>query len=101
MPNHTSADGHHGIPSDAVFCGREPELAALRASFLRAADGEAQLAVVEGPAGIGKTALVGRFLRAEKPVRLLRARDSSVRRATSISRAISAAASLRWVAGHR
>ncbi|RBM23379.1 regulator [Streptomyces sp. PT12] len=46
------------------FTGRERELAALSEIHDRAADGEAPLIVVSGPAGIGKTALVSRWVRA-------------------------------------
>lgn len=39
--------------------GREPELAALHALLERAATGSTEIAMVTGPAGIGKSALVG------------------------------------------
>jgi DNA-binding CsgD family transcriptional regulator len=44
------------------FVGREAELAALGRAFDDARSGRPRLAAVEGPAGIGKTALVERFL---------------------------------------
>jgi DNA-binding CsgD family transcriptional regulator len=47
---------------DEVFIGRQRELAVLAAEFERAATDEARVLVVEGEAGVGKTALVRRFL---------------------------------------
>ncbi|MFC8520527.1 AAA family ATPase [Streptomyces sp. NPDC057257] len=44
------------------FFGRGDELAQLDARLRRALAGEPQLVVVDGPAGIGKTSLVRRFL---------------------------------------
>ncbi|WSA45426.1 tetratricopeptide repeat protein [Streptomyces sp. NBC_01803] len=45
------------------FTGREQELAALSESRAHSPDGFSPLIVVTGPAGIGKTALVSRWLR--------------------------------------
>src|SRR5262245_42481163 len=47
---------------DASFVGRRPDLAALDQRFEQARAGTPCLVLVEGPAGIGKTALVNRFL---------------------------------------
>lgn len=44
------------------FVGRQPELAALRAALAAASAGAPQIVQMEGPAGIGKTALVAHFL---------------------------------------
>ncbi|MFJ8588841.1 ATP-binding protein [Streptomyces sp. NPDC093595] len=54
------------------FSGRRDELARLRAD-LAAAHAGGRLVVVEGPPGIGKTALVRRFLRQSAPARTLTA----------------------------
>ncbi|MBB5780850.1 helix-turn-helix transcriptional regulator [Nonomuraea jabiensis] len=45
-----------------TFVGRDQELRCLAAEFERARAGQPRLVVVEGPAGIGKTTLVQRFL---------------------------------------
>src|SRR3954468_19914079 len=45
-----------------AFVGRQPELAALRSRLVEARAGAPQVVEVRGPAGIGKTALVTRFL---------------------------------------
>ncbi len=45
-----------------TFVGRLPALARLRQALAQARAGRPQLALVEGPGGIGKTALVRRFL---------------------------------------
>ena len=47
------------------FVGRNDELALLRAQLDKARGGAPALVVIEGPAGIGKTALVNRFLAEE------------------------------------
>ncbi|WP_302893144.1 helix-turn-helix transcriptional regulator [Actinomadura luzonensis] len=49
---------------DDQFVGRSRELAVLHAQLGRAAEGRSALVVLEGPAGIGKTALAGEFLSA-------------------------------------
>ncbi|NRQ32647.1 AAA family ATPase [Nonomuraea sp. NN258] len=49
---------------DEQFVGRCRELAVLHAQLARVCEGRSSLVVVEGPAGIGKTALVGEFLAA-------------------------------------
>ena len=45
------------------FVGRQPELAVLRARLTAALAGQPQVVRIEGPAGIGKTALIEHFLR--------------------------------------
>lgn len=49
------------------FVNRAAEMAALAAEADRAARGEPRVVDVSGPAGIGKTALVGTFLRDQSP----------------------------------
>src|SRR5687767_5761787 len=44
------------------FVGRESELAALRSRLAAARAGEPQIVEIQGPPGIGKTALLTRFL---------------------------------------
>jgi DNA-binding CsgD family transcriptional regulator len=44
------------------FVGRQSELAALRSRFAAARSGQPQIVQIEGPPGIGKTALLSRFL---------------------------------------
>ncbi|MFE2940491.1 ATP-binding protein [Streptomyces sp. NPDC059255] len=53
------------LPVPSHFTGRRTDLAALDA--LRAGDGDRPLIVVTGPAGIGKTTLVSRWLRELQP----------------------------------
>jgi DNA-binding CsgD family transcriptional regulator/tetratricopeptide (TPR) repeat protein len=45
-----------------LFVGREPELSALRARLAESVAGQPQVVHIEGPAGIGKTALIEHFL---------------------------------------
>jgi DNA-binding CsgD family transcriptional regulator len=45
-----------------AFVGRQPELAVLRARLAAARGGAPQVVQIEGPPGIGKTALVAHFL---------------------------------------
>lgn len=52
----------HGAGDDSAFVGREAELAALAGDLARAVGGQPRLVLIEGPAGMGKTALVQRFL---------------------------------------
>jgi DNA-binding CsgD family transcriptional regulator/tetratricopeptide (TPR) repeat protein len=56
-----------------AYVGRLEELAALRSILERVRSGHPQTVLVEGPAGMGKTALVEQFLRGEEDIRLLRA----------------------------
>jgi DNA-binding CsgD family transcriptional regulator len=54
-----------------AFVGRQPELAALHARLADACAGVPQIVQIEGPAGMGKTALLARFvadLRTTTPV---------------------------------
>ncbi len=51
------------LPRPSLFVGREAELAALLAALERTREGEASVAWVHGSSGIGKTALVGEFVR--------------------------------------
>lgn len=46
------------------FVGRRPELGVLRARLVEALAGQPQVVHIQGPAGIGKTALIEHFLRA-------------------------------------
>ncbi|NJP94725.1 AAA family ATPase [Nonomuraea sp. FMUSA5-5] len=55
----------------AMFVGRDAELRCLREEFERARAGLPRLVVVEGPAGIGKTTLVHRFLEGCGPADVL------------------------------
>ena len=56
----------------ARFVGRERELAALEGCLAEVLHGHPRVAVVEGPAGIGKTTLVDRFLAAAGGTRIVR-----------------------------
>lgn len=51
-----------GPPSDAVFVGRRPALDALDGTFAEAVRGCSSLVAIHGPSGIGKSALVQRFI---------------------------------------
>ena len=50
-----------------AFVGRQPELAVLRARLADAATGRPQVVQIQGPAGIGKTALLENFLASAHP----------------------------------
>lgn len=54
--------GGDGCAVKRVFVGRSEELAVLEGARERARAGQPQRVLVEGPEGIGKTALVRRFL---------------------------------------
>ncbi|MFC7108517.1 AAA family ATPase [Nonomuraea rubra] len=54
-----------------MFVGRTAELASLRAELRAAGGGSVRRAVVEGPEGIGKTALIRHALDGEAGVRVL------------------------------
>ncbi len=56
-----------------VFVGREKELNILRSALDHVRAGQPQVVLIEGPAGIGKTALVDRFLDLETDVQVIRA----------------------------
>ncbi len=55
---------HAGLGAhDFIFCGREHELNVLRQAFSKVTDGSTACVYVSGISGIGKSALVHRFLR--------------------------------------
>ncbi|MGD9528929.1 MAG: AAA family ATPase [Dehalococcoidia bacterium] len=56
-----------------VFVGREAELDTLRTELEHVQAGAPRVVLVEGPAGIGKTALVDHFLRVDDEILVLRA----------------------------
>jgi DNA-binding CsgD family transcriptional regulator len=60
-------------PAPSVFVGRQRELEALEEGLARARGGQPWLVLVEGPAGIGKTSLVERFLASVGDITVLRA----------------------------
>jgi ATP/maltotriose-dependent transcriptional regulator MalT len=66
---------------------RDRELESLRAALADAADGEGRLALVEGPAGIGKTRLLAelRAAAAEDGARVLSARGSELEQALYVT----------------
>jgi DNA-binding CsgD family transcriptional regulator len=51
----------------APFVGRQPEIALLRARLAEAVAGDSRVVQIDGPPGIGKTALVERFLATCEP----------------------------------
>src|SRR5215211_1674943 len=53
--------------SRAPFVGRQPMLARLRRMLEQARAGQPRLVLIEGPAGIGKTTFVRRFLPRPRP----------------------------------
>src|SRR4051812_33563237 len=59
-------------PTQSAFVGRRQELQALADVLARAGAGSPQVVLVEGEAGIGKTALVERFLARAGAVTVLR-----------------------------
>ncbi|MFF9896931.1 AAA family ATPase [Streptomyces longispororuber] len=61
-PEDVSHDRRHVPVTDDAFCGRARELDALRADFADARAGTPRVVLLEGPGGIGKTALLRRFL---------------------------------------
>ena len=68
--HHVHRPAEAGEPS---FYGREPQLREMENRLREARAGASRLMVVEGPPGIGKTALVRRFLRTADRVRVLEA----------------------------
>ncbi|MFA1541813.1 helix-turn-helix transcriptional regulator [Actinomadura monticuli] len=68
-PHHIDDDEARGTP----FVGRERELARLRAGLERVRAGEPRLVSIDGPGGMGKTALARRFLAEAGDVLPLRA----------------------------
>lgn len=71
-----------GLGRAELLLERDGELASLRATLAEAAAGEGRLALVEGPAGIGKTRLLAELRQAaeEEGFRLLSARGSELER---------------------
>ena len=67
-----------GAPrSRSVFVGRHEELLALDEAMEQARSGRPSVVLIEGPAGIGKTALVDRFLAGVNDATVLRASGDS------------------------
>ncbi|MEU4998588.1 AAA family ATPase [Streptomyces sp. NPDC021622] len=63
MTSGNTLNGHVHIPEPrAAFAGRTRELAALQEEFRQACEGMPRLVLIDGPGGIGKTALIRRFL---------------------------------------
>ena len=63
--------------ADSVFVGREASLDVLTAAFASVAAGRSASVIIYGPSGIGKSALVQRFIDrrlSEQPILLLRSR---------------------------
>lgn len=56
-----------------VFVGRDAEFEVLRAALDQVLAGSPRVVLIEGSAGIGKTALVDRFLQGAGDVQILRA----------------------------
>jgi hypothetical protein len=50
-----------------AFVGRQAELSALDARLTEVRAGRPRITLIQGEAGIGKTALVSHFVRAERP----------------------------------
>ncbi|MDV9178533.1 AAA family ATPase, partial [Streptomyces sp. W16] len=70
LPYHAHRPAEAGEPS---FHGRGPQLRAMENRLREARAGASRLMVVEGPPGIGKTALIRRFLRTADRVCVLEA----------------------------
>jgi DNA-binding CsgD family transcriptional regulator len=62
-----------GAAPQAVFVGRRRELSALESELAHAREGRPRVVLLEGAAGIGKTALIERFLASLDDVTVLRA----------------------------
>src|SRR4051794_41961477 len=62
-----------GAAPQAVFVGRRQELSALESELAHAREGRPRVVLLEGAAGIGKTALIERFLASLGDVTVLRA----------------------------
>ncbi|GEM_PF-1770418 len=61
----------------SLFVDRKRELNRLRSSYERVRRGEGRVVLVEGPVGIGKTALVENFISGVEDAEILRARATS------------------------
>jgi hypothetical protein len=57
----------------ARFVGRQAELATLEDELRQACNGQPRVVRIQGPSGVGKSALVDRFLRHHRHVQVLRA----------------------------
>ena len=66
--------------SHAVFVGRRQELSALESELAHAREGRPRVVLLEGPAGLGKTALIERFLAPLDAVTVLRASGDETER---------------------
>lgn len=63
MTSGDTLNGHAHAPAPhEAFAGRTHELAVLQEEFRHACEGVPRLVLIDGPGGIGKTALVRRFL---------------------------------------
>ncbi|MCX5205385.1 AAA family ATPase [Streptomyces sp. NBC_00237] len=62
MTSSDAVPGRHRLRTPDAFAGRASELALLQEELRRASEGEPRLVLVDGPGGIGKTALIRRFL---------------------------------------
>ncbi len=61
-----------------LFVNRERELVLLEKEHKKALEGQGRVVVIEGPAGMGKTALLEEFLkRSNEKGRIARGRESS------------------------
>ena len=77
LPAHISApQGGEGIPSESLFVGREDSLNVLHSAFDFVRAGRSALVMVQGSSGIGKSALVQRFIETieDESVLVLRSR---------------------------
>src|SRR3954465_11797067 len=97
----------HPGRASLAFVGRREPLDALAAASQDAREGRSRLALVEGPPGIGKTALIDRFLADASDAKILRASgDESERELAGgvldqlLRRAGEAPGELPEVAGH-
>ena len=81
MAGHVSAS--HGPPASGTLLERDAELAALRELLEAAARGHGGLVLVEGPPGVGKSALLERAagMARERGLAVLRARGHELERA--------------------
>ena len=73
----------HSVVTSAQLFERDAELEAVRRAFARASEGAGGLLVVDGPAGVGKTALLdaARAAADEAGLLILRARGAELERA--------------------